>query len=129
MHPDGSGERRLTEDKGLNVHPRFSPDGRRVAFLHHDRSARGLWVVNIDGSDRRRVLQFDGDTESQNFCWSPDGKSLAYETFYEKTIGKDEKEIDLKIDRPRLWIIDSAGANRRPLKIPRVKWISSLDWR
>jgi Tol biopolymer transport system component len=129
MHPDGSDQRRLTEDKGLNVHPRFSPDGRRVAYLHHDRSASGLWVVNIDGSDRRRVLQFDDDAASQNFCWSPDGKSMAYETFYEKSIGKDEKEVDLKIDRPRLWIIDALGANRRPLKLPRVEWISGLDWR
>jgi Tol biopolymer transport system component len=75
------------------------------------------------------VLQFDDDTESQNLCWSPDGKSLAYETFYEKSTGKDEKEIDLKINRPRLWIIDAEGANRRPLKLARVEWISGLDWR
>jgi Tol biopolymer transport system component len=129
MRPDGSGERRLTEGKGLNVHPRFSPDSGRVAYLHHDRSASGLWIVNIDGSDRRQVLKFDDGMESQNFCWSPDGKSLAFETFYEKSFGKDNKAPDEESNKPRLWIIDALGEHRRPLKVPGVRWISGLDWR
>ena len=57
MHPDGTDQRRLTEGRGLNVHPRFSPDSRRVAYLHQERGSNSLWVVNIDGSGRRRVLQ------------------------------------------------------------------------
>ena len=129
MGPDGSGQRRLTEGTGLNVHPRFSPDGQRVAYLHHDGRRECLWIVNTDGSGRRRVLQLDEDTATQNFCWSPDGNSLAYETFHEKSIGKDAKTIDMERDNPRLWIIDAEGTNRRPLNFPGVRWISGLDWR
>ena len=120
MRPDGSDQRRLTEDKGLNVHPRFSPDSRQVAYLHDERTGSGLWVVNIDGSGRRRVLQFEDETSTQHFCWSPDGKSLCYEITYEKSVGKDGKRIDGESIKPRLWIIDAEGANRHPLNSPRV---------
>ena len=47
--PDGTEQRRLTEGKGLNCYPRFSPDGRQIAYLHQEHGINTLWIVNIDG--------------------------------------------------------------------------------
>jgi TolB protein len=110
MRPDGTDQRRLTEGKGLNVYPRFSPDGRRIAYLHQERGTNSLWVVNIGGSGRRQVLEEENDTSPEYFCWSPDGKSLAYTL---EDWQRDENDD---------------GKNRRLLNLPRASWVGALDW-
>ncbi len=130
MRPDGSDQRRLTEGRGLNVYPRFSPDSRRVAYLHQERDKNSLWVVNIDGSGRRQVFEEVNDTPPHLFCWSPDGKSLAYtlEDWQRDENGK-KYLADLEKANRRIAIMDEDGKNDRPLKLPPVRWINALDWR
>jgi len=130
MHPDGTGERRLTEGGGLNVYPRFSPDSRRVAYLHQQHGKNGVWIVDIDGGNRRQVVQEENDTSPEYVCWSPDGKSLAY-TMEDWSRGNDGKKfLSGDIDsNPRIAIIDIDGKNSRPLKLPRATWVGAPDWR
>ena len=53
MNADGSGQRRLTRNPARDNAPRWSPDGRRIAF---DRGgSRPLWVMNPDGSGQRNL--------------------------------------------------------------------------
>ncbi len=129
MRPDGTDQSRLTEDRGLNVHPRFSPDSRRIAYLHQERGKNSLWVVNIDGSDRRQLFQEENDISPGEICWSPDGKSLAYTLMDWQRDEEGKKYIgDTEKSNPRIAIMDHDGKNSRPLKLPRVRWINSLDW-
>jgi Tol biopolymer transport system component len=68
----GNRHRLLTADptwEGL----RWSPDDTRVVYASN-RGTGGLYVMNADGTDARRVT--DGYAPS----WSPDGSSLAFET-------------------------------------------------
>lgn len=51
--------------------PAPSPDGRRVAFVHHGH----IWLMNLDGSALKQ-LSFSDNGESRP-TWSPDGKWLA----------------------------------------------------
>lgn len=64
----------LTRGIAYDVAPRFSPDGKRIAFLS-DRSGRNqLWTINADGSGARQVTR---DPESMSAPeWSRDGRSL-----------------------------------------------------
>jgi tricorn protease-like protein len=130
MRPDGTEQRRLTEGGGLNVYPRFSPDSRRIAYLHQEHSENSLWVVNLDGTGRRLLLKEENDTMPDHFCWSPDGKSLAclLEDWERDEAGKKFISDPEKANR-RIVIISDDGKKTRPLDLPRAKWIGAPDWR
>jgi Tol biopolymer transport system component len=58
---DGTGLRQLTESVGDNRWPRFSPDGKRVAFF----SGRGggsdqIWEIHTDGSSLKKLPDLNG---------------------------------------------------------------------
>ncbi len=52
---DGGRALRLTDDEGEERHPKFSPDGGRVAFTAEIEGNPDVWVMNADGSDLRRL--------------------------------------------------------------------------
>lgn len=66
----------LTSDPASAIQPRFSPDGKKVAFAS-DRN--GQWDIFILDLEHRTTVQV---THSQDHeltpAWSPDGKWLAY---------------------------------------------------
>src|SRR6185312_9386838 len=58
--------------------PRFSPDGRRIAFgaFAEGRSTSDVWITETDDGATRRLTN-DG-ADSNNPQWSPDGNTVAY---------------------------------------------------
>jgi uncharacterized protein (TIGR03067 family) len=67
VNVDGSG----FEDLGAGSMPSWSPDGRRLVFCKS--SPGGLWVMNADGSNQKRI-----NTDSGWGCdWSPTGNEIA----------------------------------------------------
>ena len=73
---DGRHARQLTHpDQGQNLHPRFSPDGRRILFFKRFLGVDGVYVMNSDGSGQRRLTSDGGD----DAVFSPDGQRIAYE--------------------------------------------------
>ena len=64
-------------DSSYNAEPAWSPDGGRIAFVSDRRGHRGLYVMNVDGSETRRLTNYPHNDVSQP-TWSPDGKRIAY---------------------------------------------------
>jgi TolB protein len=62
-------ERRLTTGGGF-ARPRWSPDGRSIAYL----KAGQLWTMRADGTGQRRLTTRPAAGPS----WSPDGKWVAF---------------------------------------------------
>src|SRR5713101_4280438 len=65
------------------TNPRWSPDGKRIAFLAAADNRYGIWVVSIDGNAPRFVAavketNFFITYAGEPFAWSPDSKSIAY---------------------------------------------------
>jgi serine/threonine-protein kinase len=75
MRTDGSGLRDLTDDSFRHSWPRWSPDGKRIAFSSRRSGNYDLWIINRDGSGLRQLTQANGAHYSP---WSPDGRMIAY---------------------------------------------------
>jgi tricorn protease len=76
--PTGGGvARRLTAGVSAARSPRFSPDGRRIAYIGAEEGPDDVYVVPADGGQSRR-LTFEGATWCRVAGWSPDGESVIY---------------------------------------------------
>src|ERR671931_1820584 len=60
--------------RGTLADPAFSPLGRRIAFDRASRVGRDVYVMNVDGSDLRRLTEAGGREEHPT--WSPAGGRL-----------------------------------------------------
>jgi dipeptidyl aminopeptidase/acylaminoacyl peptidase len=75
---DGAHRVRLTSSKASEHSPRWSPDGRYLAFLSDRDDAREvdqLWILDRTGGDAERISDLPGGISE--YAWSPDAKRLA----------------------------------------------------
>nr|WP_245638308.1 amidohydrolase family protein [Altererythrobacter ishigakiensis] len=75
MPISGGTPTRISEGMAWEVHPRFSPDGSRIAFTSDRGGGDNIWVMNADGSDKRQVTKEDFRLLNQP-TWSPDGRFI-----------------------------------------------------
>jgi len=73
---DGTGVRRLTSHPGLEMRPRFSPDGRWIAFSGRYDGNVDVYLVPVEGGEPRRLTWHPGDDLVQDF--TPDGQAVAF---------------------------------------------------
>jgi tricorn protease len=73
---DGSGVRRLTTHVGTEVNPRFSPDGRLIAFSAQYEGVSDVYVVSVEGGVPKRLTWHPGSDVVQGF--TPDGHSVLF---------------------------------------------------
>jgi RNA polymerase sigma factor (sigma-70 family) len=135
IRPDGTGERRLTKD-GLNCYARFSPNGRRLVYLHQ-KGINSLHVLDLDEMSDHEILTETKGVAPEGACWSPDGKRLAVLIVVRpQPPGATDWFGNVKPTTFHLELMDADGANRQPLKLlgpndtPSVPlWIGRPDWR
>ncbi|HYB13121.1 MAG TPA: hypothetical protein VEG67_06600, partial [Myxococcota bacterium] len=75
VNRDGTGGRRLTNERSLEVSPSFSPDSRRMAFVSDRAGSPQLYIMDLESGNVRR-LTFNGGYNTAP-AWSPDGKWIA----------------------------------------------------
>jgi TolB protein len=68
---------RLTEDPLNGMHPTWSPDGRRIAFMSWRNGRTEIFTANADGSNQQPLVSMPhGDAVDPR--WSPDGQFIAF---------------------------------------------------
>ena len=103
---DGAQTIRVTSTPGAETSPRWSPDGRYLAFLSSRQASDGaqVWLLDRRGGEAQRVTNVrDGVSE---MAWSPDGTRLALVA----TIKLDSAAADTS--RPHPIVIDRYAFKR-----------------
>ncbi len=98
--PLGGGEAKaVTSGIAWDTEPRFSPDGRRIAFISDRAGGDNIWIINADGSSPRAVTE-EKRTLVHNPSWSPDGDYLVARKGFTSTRSIEAGEI---------WIFHQGG--------------------
>ena len=136
MNEDGSNKKRLTDYTRVDLAPRWSPDGKKIAYVSGGPSKYSyeiwgrysysgeIWVMNPDGSGKRKLTR--NAKVRPWFDWSPDGREIAYvSTDIDSTLG-------LKHSKSEIWVMNADGSNKKLLlriaanggnmDIPQIKW-------
>lgn len=95
---DGTLVRRLTTTPNFDYQPRWSPDGRRIAFAGVRGRAQQVHTMNADGSELRELTNGSQNSEP---AWSPDGQWIAF---------RSERD-----GNPDIYVMRADGSGQRAL--------------
>ena len=68
---------RLISSTRRDNNPRYSPDGKRIAFFSDRTGTSGIWLSEADGSNAEPLFSQEG-ASSSGPRWSPDGQRIAF---------------------------------------------------
>jgi TolB protein len=98
---DGENQKRVTVGKTLNIAPRWSPDGRSIAYTSYRRGGANLFISNIFQGTLDEVTKGDKVGENWLPAWSPDGTKLAFSS--------------TRDGNPEIYIVNRDGSGLRRL--------------
>ncbi len=71
----GGAARQLTASPSADFSPRWSPDGKTIAFISARSGESQVWLIELDGGEARQITRLAGG--ASGVVWSPTGTSLA----------------------------------------------------
>jgi tricorn protease len=112
----GGVARRLTSGAGQELFPKFSPDGRWIAFTGQYTGVRQVYAIPLAGGTPRQLtfhndvgaIPLRGGFDNQVMGWTPDGKQVLFNAH--RTPWSD------RIGRPHLVPVE--GGMETPLPMP-----------
>ncbi len=108
----GGPARRLTSHPGSEMLPKFSPDGKTIAFTAQYDGSNDVFTIPVDGGKPTR-LTFEPTSESVK-GWTPDGKKVVFASSY----GNHTVRMS------RLWLVPATGGMPERTDISEVADVS-----
>src|SRR5947207_1028332 len=106
--PRAGGEaRRLTSFQGQASNPRFSPDGKWIAFSGEYAGNADVYVVAAEGGEPKRLTWHPGADTVQG--WTPDGKAIMFSS---------TRATWAPSGAPRFWTVPAEGGVEEPMPLP-----------
>lgn len=114
-------ETRLTSDSASDVTPRWSPNGKKIAFL---RGGRELRVLDVATRDERRLATGQMGRapflSSRPFDWSPDGQWISYLTSGGSGGGGSQFT--------NAYVVAESGGESRPVSFLPNAFAGTISW-
>ena len=107
---DGGEETCLTDGKGYNDGPEYSPDGKHIWFNSTRSGLMQVWRMKCDGSGLTQMT--DSDANNWFGHVSPDGKHVIYLTFAKGELEPNEHLPNMYVS---LGMMDYDGQNKKKL--------------
>ncbi len=103
--------------RGRNRIPRWSPDGKWIAFVSDRTGREEIWLSDELGKTPKQLS--DADCEKRAMMWSPDSKSLLW-------TGSDHKlrMVEIETGKTEVVAAERGRQRHRPQFSPDGKWIS-----
>ncbi len=130
--------RRLTYTKQAESSPRWSPDGRTLAFLSSRAGAPQIYLLPMEGGEAQALTE--GKNGVRGFEWSPDGREIAFVATEPRTPADEKKAkdkddarvVDTDDRHGRAWVVDVASKKVRqlthePWAVSQVRWMPKGD--
>jgi len=125
--------RQITYSAKTEISPRWSPDGKQLAFLSNRDDDQQIYVMRADGGEATALSK--GKRSVQSFAWSPDGKQISFLAPDAKTEAEEKKEkdkddahvADKEDKRARLWLLTLATGEAKALTQPNWE-IHEAEW-
>ena len=125
--------RQLTYSEKTESLPKWSPDGKSLAFLSNRDANQQIYLLSMGGGEAQPLTK--GKRDISRFEWSQDGKKIAFIAPDAKTEAEENKEKDKDDARvedkdqkqPQLWLFDLATKSQRALTPPNFA-VSELAW-
>lgn len=112
FHLAGRTLQRFTASAKSDRNPRWSPDGRKLAFLSNREGTAQIYIMALEGGEAAALTE--SKTPVRSFEWSPDGRRIAFLASDPRTDAEEkklkEKDDAVVVDKdekdPRLRIIE-----------------------
>jgi len=75
MNADGTGQKQLTVDAGVNFRAKVTPDGRYIVFVSIRDDQANIWRMNLDGSNPKQLTNGNSVWDS---AVTPDSRWVIY---------------------------------------------------
>jgi tricorn protease len=105
----GGAARRLTSHGGDEIFPKFSPDGKWIAFTGEYDGNPDVYVVSVEGGEPKRLTFHPGNDIVLG--WTPDGKDILFRA--DRTGGPPQRTS-------KLYLVSPQGGPARELPPPRA---------
>ena len=96
----GGEAKTLIAGPAFTVQPRFSPDGKMIAFTSDAGGGDNLWIMDADGKNKKQVTK-ESFRLLNNPAWTPDGKYL---------IGRKHFTSTRSLGAGEMWMYPVEGA-------------------
>jgi dipeptidyl aminopeptidase/acylaminoacyl peptidase len=113
--------RQLTYSEKSESLPKWSPDGKSLAFLSNRDANQQVYLLSMSGGESMPLTK--GKRNISRFAWSGDGQQIAFLAPEAKTATDEKKEkdkddarvVDKEDKHARLWLINISDKTERAL--------------